>query len=194
MNKAFFLLALLSAWTTWPASLAAQEAGVIREGDRIRVTVAEYGGTLLVGEVMTRSPEALTVNRWQPTVRKWEVVDLPVDSISSLEVNRGTRSNAGKGALLGGVIGGSFGLAAGIAAASYDCNADPWDWDGCSYWGEAGIIPISTVTFGLLGAGVGALIGTLSRSDQWEPIHLDRLHVRIFPTSGGVALAFSVGF
>jgi hypothetical protein len=194
MSRSFLSSVLVFAWITLPAAdVVAQDRAVIGEGERIRISATESGEQLFVGEVVALSSETLTVNYWEPIDRNWEVLDFPVSSINSLEVNRGTRSHAGKGALLGGLIGGGFGLAAGIAAASYDCSADPWDWDGCWYWGEAGIIPVSTITFGLLGAGVGALIGMLSRSDQWEPIPPDRLRVRVSPTSDGIALAFSVG-
>lgn len=192
MNRQLFLLVSAFAWITWPANLGAQEDAVVREGDRVRVSAAEYGERLLVGEVMTHSLDTLTMNRWRPTISRWEVLDIPVDSITSLEVSRGARSNAGKGALIGGLIGGAFGLAAGIAAASYDCDSDAWDWDGCWYWGEGEIVPLSTMTFGLLGAGVGALIGTTSRSEIWQPIPSGRLRVGISRTSGDVAVAFSL--
>ncbi len=194
MNKLLIISVLAYAGITMPANLAAQEGTIGGESARVRISATELGEGVFEGEIVARSSDTLTVSYWEPVFRKWEVAALPVSSISSLEVDRGSKSNAGKGALLGALIGGGFGLASGIAAASYDCNADPWDWDGCWYWGEAGIIPISTITFGLVGAGVGALIGTLSRADRWEPIHLDQLHVRISPTSGGMLLALSVGF
>jgi hypothetical protein len=193
MNRPLFISVLVSAWVTLPAHAAAQAGAVVGEGERVRISATDSGDRQCVGEVVAHSSDTLTVTCWQPMAREWEVLDFPVSSINSLEVNRGSRSNAGKGALLGGLIGGGFGLAAGIAAASYDCTADPWNWSGCSYWGGAEIIPLSTITFGLIGAGVGALIGTLSRTDDWEPIPPDRLGVRVLPTSDGVALAFSLG-
>jgi hypothetical protein len=194
MNRLLILSVLAYAGSAVPANLAAQEDTIAGEGARVRISASELGEGVFVGEVVARSSDTLSVNYWEPIFRTWEAKELPISSINSLEVNRGSRSNAGKGAVLGGLIGGGFGLAAGIAAASYDCTADSWYWNGCWYWGGAEVIPLSTATFGLLGAGVGALIGALTRTDQWEPIPLDRLHVRISPTSGGMALAFSVGF
>ena len=65
MNKPLFLLALVSAWTAWPADLAAQEGNALRQGDRVRISAAEYGRTPFVGELVTRSPDTLTVNPCQ---------------------------------------------------------------------------------------------------------------------------------
>ena len=188
------LLAIAVAWISVPLEVTAQERPTVTAGDRVRISSPRTGQEPVVGDVVARSSDTLTVSYWEPYDRGWETAELPIRSIHTLEVHRGTRTDAGKGALLGGLIGGGFGLAAGIAAASYDCDSTPWDWDGCWYWGRGELIPISTATFALVGAGVGALIGSASRREIWEPVPTGNLRLALTHSNGGVALALSVGF
>jgi hypothetical protein len=44
-----------------------------------------------------------------------------------------------------------------------------------------------------VGAGVGALIGTLSRSERWLPIRPDDLRVQVSGAGVGVSLSIPVG-
>lgn len=193
MNKRLFTYMIAIAGVVWPAGLNAQDAAVLVEGDRVRVYSSE-SGQACTGDVVARDSESLTVDCWQPAMRKWELIDFSIESVSSLEVQRGTQSNVGKGALLGGLIGGGFGLMVGLAAAANDCdvNAWRWNWNDCWLPGGAEMVPLSTATFGLIGAGAGALIGTLSRSDRWVTIAPSQLRVYIKPARDGFELTFNI--
>ncbi len=65
--------------------------------------------------------------------------------------------------MIGGLIGAGFGLFLGIAASTDD-----------SGWWEVGVDDIAAAAgiLGAGGAGVGALIGSLSKRDRWEPVPL----------------------
>ena len=48
---------------------------------------------------------------------------------------------------------------------------------------------------GALGAGIGAIVGALIKTDRWEEVPLDRLRVSFVPQRGGrFALGLSVRF
>jgi len=166
---------------------------MLGKGDRVRIATEDLDA-LCDGELVARSTEGLTVDCWRSSSDTSELVDFRLASITGMEVYRGTRSHARQGALIGGLIGAGFGLVAGIAASGHDCSTYHWDWSGCWWWGDEEVIPLSTVTFGLLGAGIGALIGTLNRSERWESISLERVRGRVSVGGGGVTLAVSVGF
>ncbi len=191
MRKQSYRYMILAVWALLPSGLVAQEVSTVLEGDHVRVSATEFGQPC-TGQVVERSVDALTVDCWQPAIRKWQLIDYPIESIRSIEVQQGTKSNAGKGAVLGGLVGGGFGLALGVAAAVDDCPSNAWTWDWCWWSGGEEMIPLSTATFGLLGAGVGAVIGSLSRTDKWVPIRPNQLSARVQPLRGGFALAITV--
>lgn len=85
------------------------------------------------------------------------VGSLTTDSIASLQVRVRRGGNAGRGALIGAVVG----LAAGIGCANDDSWVSP-DPGACIVSGVLG------------GAGTGALIGLLVRSDVWAPAPIPR--------------------
>jgi hypothetical protein len=84
------------------------------------------------------------------------------------------KSNAGKGALIGGgiglVIGGGMSL---IAGSTVDTEVTSTDY----------LIFTGLVTVG--GAGIGALVGALIKSERWEEYPLDRLSLGLVPTHDG---------
>ena len=53
---------------------------------------------------------------------------------------------------------------------------------------------MGVVAVGAVGAGIGAGIGALSKTDKWEEVPLDQLRVSIVPRRDGFALGFSVAF
>jgi len=85
---------------------------------------------------------------------------ISLSDLVRLEVSR-TKGHAATGALVGGGIGAALGLALGIATASDDF----FDTD-------AGEVVAGTVLFAATGAGVGALIGLLVRTEEWEEVPL----------------------
>jgi hypothetical protein len=81
----------------------------------------------------------------------WTPDTVATPSLATLQVPVGRRGNAGRGAL----IGAAAGVALGIACASEDS-----EW----FSGEE-----CFAGYTVFGAGTGALIGLLIRSDVWAP-------------------------
>ena len=167
-----------------PTGITAQERPPVVEGARVRVSATEFGGKWCTGTLVDWSADTLTARCWRTRERQWEEFEFPVSSISSLEVSRGKKSNVGKGALIGGLLGAGAGLVGGLAVANLA--------EGLDEPSSTDITLTYTVLFGLVGAGLGAIIGSASKSDLWEEVPLDRLKVSVLPTKGAVVLAFSV--
>ncbi len=145
-------------------SLAAQ----VEAGSRIRVTTMPSSPGRRIGTLVSLDQDTLRWSRWDTT----SVIKVPIASVARLERSIGRRSNTGRGAMIGGLIGAGFGLFLGIAASTDD------GWD-------VGVDDMAAVT-GIVGAGglgVGAIIGSLSIRDRWEPVPLRK-------TISGVTVSF----
>jgi hypothetical protein len=123
----------------------------------------------------------------------WIVVGparVPIDSITELQVLK-RRSNAGKGALIGGAsLGALSGLALGVACAG---SAGSWPID-CSDQ-VPGAFAIGALAGFTAGALLGGMIGAMIMSDAWEPVALDGVRVTIAPSrSGPMRVGLSLSF
>jgi hypothetical protein len=136
-------------------SLAAQ----VEAGSRVRVTTMPASPGRRIGTLVSLDQDTLRWSRWDTT----SVIRVPIASVTRLERSTGRRSNTGRGAMIGGLIGAGFGLFLGIAAST----------DNSGWW-EVGAGEVAAVTaiVGAGGAGVGALVGSLSKRDRWEPVPL----------------------
>ncbi len=136
-------------------SLAAQ----VEAGSRIRVTTMPSSPGRRIGTLVSLDQDTLRWSRWDTT----SVIKVPIASVARLERSIGRRSNTGRGAMIGGLIGAGFGLFVGVAASTDDTG-----------FFEVGVGEIAALTgiFGAGGAGVGALIGSLSTRDRWVPVAL----------------------
>lgn len=150
-----FLAAMLQVPVA-PVVLRGQAAMQADSGSRVRVTVDRPSKHSRVGSLISMDADSL---RFTSTDGNG-IVATPIASVTRLERSRGRRSNAGRGALIGGIVGGAAGLILGIAAA---------DEGG---WFPVGPKEIALVT-GFMGAtfaGLGALVGAASKSERWEPV------------------------
>ncbi len=171
--------------------LPGQRPADLTLGARVRITADTEVGKPLVGTyagmdsgwIRVRVPDPLRVDPSGAPTSK--TVSVPLGPRSRLEVSRGQRSRAGKGALIGGLVGGGAGLLLGVAAASEN--------SGSSFF-EVGPGEVAAVTgmLGALGAGVGALIGAGSRMDRWEPIELPRVTARLRVERDRFGVGFSL--
>ena len=151
----FSLLTALLQVSAAPAPSPTVEADA---GSRVRITV---GKTKQVGALVSADADSLRF-----ITDTSGLVAIPTVSVTRFERSRGRRSNAGRGALLGGVIGGAMGLIGGIGA-----EADNSDW-GIEIGAEG--IALATLFFGATGAGLGALIGAASKGEKWEPLTIPK--------------------
>jgi hypothetical protein len=125
-------------------------------GSEIRFASKSNPRELIRARVLSLDADSLayaSVAAGAPT--GWTHETIPTDSIAVLQVHVGRRGNAGGGALIGGLVG------LGIGAL---CEAQP-------NTGSMAEPPSGSCLMGstLMGAGTGALIGLLVKSDVWAP-------------------------
>jgi hypothetical protein len=167
-------IVLLTVLLLAPLTDALAQEQPLQPGQRVRVTV---GG--------------LSTDKHEDTFRELRGDTLVLDSVryrladlSRLDLYRGSKSNAGTGALMGGVLTGALGLLLGVAYAVGE------DWEGI---GVGGMLKV-TVVFAAPGAAIGALIGSASKTDKWEEVPLDRLQVGVVPTRRGFGIGARIAF
>jgi hypothetical protein len=129
-------------------------------GERLRYAIVPDSGTLHLARVLRFTRDTLFVERLVPAMTggpaRWEAGAVPTASLARLERRVGRRGNTGRGALIGTGVG----LVVGILCA----NEDP----GWLQPSPAECI----VGYTAAGAGMGAAIGALVRSDVWQPMVL----------------------
>jgi len=149
---------------TLPLALAGPLSGQADSGARVRVTTAQPKQRV-VGTLVSLEADSLRIT----SAKDQQSVAFPTGSVVQLERSVGRRSQAGHGAVVGGVAVGGLGLLLALVASSENDS-----------WLEIGPGEVFTITaaFGAVGAGVGALIGSASHTDRWEPIPVGGLNVQ----------------
>jgi hypothetical protein len=147
-----------------------------------RVRVHQESGSL-IGTLVSLDSAGLVI-----ATDKSDTVTAPRPSITGVEVSTGTKSQAGKGALIGLGVGAAAGIIVGLVASSSD-NGDFVDYGAGTY----------AVGFGLTGAvigtGVGALIGSGNRTDKWVPAVLPTVGIRGYgPGDTRLAIGLRIRF
>ena len=179
MRPITFLVAVLAVAPL--TRLIAQEPPPVKVGDRVRVTAPHEDIFRDIGTLARIDADTLVVGARA----------IAVEWVTRLEVSRGQKSRVGRGAVVGGLIGGAIGLGLAIAWVANDCEFA--DTSGCG--SEVGIIAAGAAIVGLPGAGIGAAIGAVQRTDRWEEVPLDRLRVSFAPQRDGrFGLGLSVRF
>ena len=169
MRRVLLLLLIPLSFT----SLAAQDT--LTAGDKVRVTTEEER---VVGSLVSLDDNQLTLT----TEARDSSLVLPLASLTKLEVSRGQKSMAGRGALIGLGAGAAVGVGTAlVACAGGDCNTD----------GDiTGALALGLGAGGaLVGAGIGALIGSSIKVDRWETVPLDRISVSLTPRGGGLEVS-----
>jgi hypothetical protein len=118
---------------------------------------------------------------------------LPTASLARFELATGTKRHW----LAGLVIGAAAGAAMGFA---FDVDPVACQYDDTYFCSRGEAVALGAGTFGVIGAGVGALVKT----ERWTPIALDALappqaHVsgivpQLRALPGGIGLGLAVGF
>lgn len=168
--------------------LAQQEQPPVVAGDRVRVSAPTLSLDQQVGTIVEMS-----ANNWTLQYGKLDqTLSLSIGSLTKLEVSRGKKSNVLKGALGGFAVGVPAGAVIGLLGTTKDSPPGSTEAKFCDE-GTLTCMALWGVAFGAVGGLVGLGIGAISRTDRWEEVPLERLHVGI-ASQGSRGLAISVRF
>lgn len=189
------------AVTTWSCAGHVTETS-LAPGARVRVAAPaiEHGwgvGTLAALEADTIVVEIDAIHSPNRGSQPWHGPDalaLALSDVKRLEVQRSQKSRAGTGVLIGATAGaaaGAIGFAIGQGTLLKECSTG----SGCGLPGDA-VIALAFIGGGaVVGAGIGALIGSQSEGDHWEKVPLG--DIRVTPslvTPDGLAISVSARF
>jgi hypothetical protein len=130
-------------------------------GARIRATI-KRDGTEWTGELLTLGGDTL---RLRPQHRDYAVA-IPVSSVARLDVSRGTRPAARKGALIGGLSGMALGMFVEAMAQRQSSRHD-----SLVFGDGAAMVLMGVIGFGA-GTVVGLIVGSNTHVDRWERVRL----------------------
>jgi hypothetical protein len=107
-----------------------------------------------------------------------DILPLPLDSVTRLDVSRGRKTNTARGAGIGFLLGGLVGAV--IVYASYEecVPQGPWSCIGPDF-GSGFAAAVGGVIGGLGGLVAGAIIGTAIKTERWQEVPLDRVRVSL---------------
>lgn len=164
---------------------SAPAQALLRPGDRVRFTTTAEPGRQVEGIVMATG-DTLKLESADPTrtvasgAPARRIMAVTRSDLASIEVRRAGRSNALKGAVIGGGIGTGLGLMIGALASTE---------------GNTGFFSVSSsdilrtgLALGGVGAVVGLLFGAASHSSIWEPVTLASARSRVLLGSLGNAV------
>ncbi|NIM48165.1 MAG: hypothetical protein GTN78_20805 [Gemmatimonadales bacterium] len=180
MRTRIYLPAVLLV-VPFATAVAQQQPPPLEPGQRVRVTVPTRD--------MNKHVE--TFRRLRGDTLVLESMRCPLSDVTRLEVHRGEKSKAGKGALFGGLVGAGLGVVASVVWAAHDCEFI--DNVGCE-GEEVAVMAGGTAILGAAGALLGAGVGALIQTDRWEEVPLDRLRVSLVPQRDGFGIGASISF
>ena len=155
---------LLGALTAGP--ITAQVAGSGSGPGRIRITPTDSRLEPIVGTAVSSDGQTL---RMVPAGRS-DTLSFSMASIDKVEASAGKRSQAGRGALIGGAVGLALGGGAALLVSPQAADFPEWV-PGAALAGTT-----------LLGALVGTLIGARSSRETWTASP----SVTVNPATGGM--------
>ncbi|MDH3456271.1 MAG: hypothetical protein OER90_05465 [Gemmatimonadota bacterium] len=170
-------VALLAAFLLAPLADALGQELPLQPGQRVRVTVPNL-------DVSKQETQFQRLNRDTLVVSS---ASYALSDVTRLDVWRGQRSVAGKGALFGFVGGAVVGAVVGYSLGDsegfcvFACSAEAKGAWGAGIGGGAGAIS-------------GLLIGALIKTDKWERVAVDRLRVSVVPRRDGFGVGASIAF
>lgn len=147
-------------------------------GARVRIAAPAPGPGFREGTVVALRPGALDLR-----AENGDTLAVPLASLKRLAICQGVKRRTGYGFLAGATLGTYLGL------TRIRCN-DEGGFDHC-HFPAPGKVFLYTAASGLIGAGIGALITT----EQWEDAPVENLRVGVLANpSGGAALTASFNF
>jgi len=146
---------------------ASEQDEGIAPGTRIRLSASQLGAEPIVGTLLAIGPEALSLE----LSGGGDQQTIPRSAVTRLEVSRGLKSQAGRGALVGLAVGGAATMLLTFGDYSSDVHGD---------------LNLLAIGAGLAagGAAIGGLIGWAHKAEQWEVATLQPISVAVGPVRG----------
>jgi hypothetical protein len=176
-KRAVVLLVPVLLVALFPSWLLAQTAEApVPPGIRVRVTAGSAPNAAQVGVLGELEPDALVLHR-----SGLDPLTIPLPDVVKLEISRGEKGHW----LAGTLIGTAVGIGAGLLIANATSVTDEEPRDPLTGFAAAvseqgmdmSIVMISTVA----GAGLGALVGALIKTEKWETVPIPTAPVRYDP-------------
>jgi ABC-type Fe3+-siderophore transport system permease subunit len=191
-----FSLILFVSLAVSGASLDAQDHQLLKIGEFVRITAPALGLDRQVARYLRLYRDTLTVQAGRE-------LDLPIASVTLLEVSRGISNRP---TLVGIAAGAVAGVVVGIAVApdedseitggarSVTALPQPISSDATGGSHTLSGAAVGPIAGALIGAFVGGLVGKGFRRHRWEEIPLDRLRVSIVPQWDGFVAGMKLAF
>lgn len=130
--------------------------GSARLGDRVRIEAPKAGYKVLVGEVSATTPDVISVK----AAGYADEVAVRRADITGIHRSVESRQNKTRGAAIGGTLGLFGALSFAKAPLQPGTGTDA----------QKSFSARNTAIGGVVGAGLGAFIGSFIRTDDWTPI------------------------
>ena len=183
---------LLSAAPADAPGEASEPRSIVRVGSRVRVRKAKVADRQLddvaqdddvvVGQVVAADADTLTL----ATSTSKAVTRIPLAQIERLDVSRGAHSQTLRGAVVAAALPAVIGVVSIGLQALIKPQGNGLDLDGyCIGLASLCLVPPA--------AAVGAAIGSIAKTDRWEPVGAQRVRLTLAPDAHhGVRAALSV--
>jgi len=160
------------------AAVAGQDPDPAPAGTRVRVTTTEPRPERVTGTVVEWRGDTLVLAPQDGGGS----VRVPTAALAQLEVSRGRRSNAGRGARWG-FLGGAV-LGTGLGAAFADAQVVS----------NGAIVALAAGFGGLTGMLLGAGIGAGIHSERWEDVPAKDVSASLMPSRNGLTFGVAIAF
>jgi hypothetical protein len=181
-------------------AIAAAASGAARAqspnvGELVRVTAPAAGLTNVAATLLAATRDSIVVARYQlrSDGESWRTdttrIAVGLGAIRSLEVQR-SRSHVAEGALIGGA---GMALMTFAMAKAMECNSGKWQ----VMCVEPGRATEAALQGGAVGLGLGALVGILWRSQEWQMVPVEPLRglaVAVAARRGRLGVGLSLAF
>jgi hypothetical protein len=177
------LLALAIPCLGAATSAPKAEASLLYAGERVRLSIATpelirvlSGAPLPEGELRRSQIVGILHGRQDDDIvislqSSGSSLAVPVRSITRLETSRGRHGRTGRGAL----IGFGAGLVGGVAAGLIVCSSGDCDDTGSLEITTGLVSTMLGLGGAIVGTGVGALTGSLIRSERWQTVTIQEV-------------------
>jgi hypothetical protein len=167
----------------------AQDRPPLAPNERVRVWRDGATSERIDGRVVAVDGDTLilSIQRFRADAHGRGIIDSVPTSVAMMGIDSvirhtGRRSAGKRGALFGGIS--MFLAGAALTATYYESGEEGY---GRYVFGGA-------LVTGALGAGIGWLIGSAVKRDQWEEVSLDGFRAGVVPRTNGIGMVATVTF